>query len=488
MQTNDDIDDLKERRICCDCIGDGYLRAQIKTADDLGRCDYCDSDEEMPTITIEELASEISAALERHYRRTDTEPDGLEYTMIKEGLMDWDRHGEPVAQVIAEAAMIRDEAAEHIRLVLEEENTDMERAQMGEEGPFDEDAHYEEAEIDDIEFQAEWRQFERSLGTETRYFNRFAEAVLNLVFENIEGAKARRGRLIIRTAGPGTDLTALFRARVFQSDDRLEGAIKHPDQEVGAPPTSAAASGRMNARGISVFYGATDAAIALAEVRPPVGSRVVVGRFDILRPVRLLDVDALKSLMVEGSIFDPGHARRQERARFLRRLSARITMPVMPEDEGTRYLVTQAMADYLVSRSDLQLDGILYRSVQADVAGHNVVLFHRAARCEALVLPAGTELKASLHHHSEDGVEPDYWVWEEVPAPEKKKAKTDDGFPAFDLLLDHPLDRLTSDDRPSTLRIDTKSVTVHHVRAVSFQTDVHTVKRHRSEKRKTGEF
>ena len=39
----------------------------------------------------------------------------------------------------------------------------------------------------------------------------------------------------------------------------------------------------MNAQGIAVFYGAGDVETALAEVRPPVGSRVVTAEFEIIR-------------------------------------------------------------------------------------------------------------------------------------------------------------------------------------------------------------
>jgi hypothetical protein len=72
-----------------------------------------------------------------------------------------------------------------------------------------------------------------------------------------------------------------------------------PDRHLGSPPSGAAAAGRMNARGISVFYGANDPRVALAEVRPPVGSRVAVARFEIIRPLRLLDLTALSDATVE---------------------------------------------------------------------------------------------------------------------------------------------------------------------------------------------
>jgi len=65
-----------------------------------------------------------------------------------------------------------------------------------------------------------------------------------------------------------------------------------------------------------VFYGATDPDVALAEIRPPVGSRVVVGKFGLQRPLRLLDVAALESVFVKGSIFDGGYIRRLEQAKF----------------------------------------------------------------------------------------------------------------------------------------------------------------------------
>lgn len=96
----------------------------------------------------------------------------------------------------------------------------------------------------------------------------------------------------------------------------------------------------MNARSISVFYGANDPLVALAEVRPPVGCTVSVARFLIIRPIKLLNLTALRDAMTEGSIFDPHHLDRLQRAAFLRQLSDRITMPVVPDDEELGYLVT----------------------------------------------------------------------------------------------------------------------------------------------------
>jgi len=157
----------------------------------------------------------------------------------------------------------------------------------------------------------------------------------------------------------------------------------------------------MNAAGIAVFYGATDPDVALAEVQPPVGSKVLIGQFELLRPLKLLDLEALEQLAADkGSIFDPDYVNRLERTAFLRGLSQRIARPVMPDDRDIDFLPTQAIADFLAAVADPPLDGIVYPSVQvgppsgssARVFGgrkdrRNVALFPRAARVQALDIP-----------------------------------------------------------------------------------------------------
>ena len=135
----------------------------------------------------------------------------------------------------------------------------------------------------------------------------------------------------------------------------------------------------MNARGVSVFYGANDPRVAIAEVRPPVGSQVAVARFEIVRPLRLLDLTALRTVSEGGSIFDPELASQMERAMFLRSLSQRLTRPVMPDDEDFDYLPTQAIADFLATQNQPTIDGIMFPSVQVAGDALNVVLFYKGS-------------------------------------------------------------------------------------------------------------
>jgi hypothetical protein len=238
----------------------------------------------------------------------------------------------------------------------------------------------------------------------------------------------------------------------------LEKALERPDIESGPPPFEMATAGRMNARGISVFYGATEANVALAEIRPPVGSRVLIGKFELLRPMRLLDVAALESVFVKGSIFDAGYIRRLEQAKFLGHLSRRITMPVMPDDEPSNYLITQAIADYLAA--EVKLDGIIYPSAQAGENAQNVVLFRHAARVREMELPPETEISAQLYQDTEEGRESDYWVWEEVPPPEPPEAGDPNEAPLRRVLQPSISARhADTDGREATLHLALASIT-----------------------------
>jgi hypothetical protein len=91
----------------------------------------------------------------------------------------------------------------------------------------------------------------------------------------------------------------------------------------------------MNARGISVFYGSSNIETAMGEVRPPVGSHVLCGRFDVIRPLRLLNLKALDTVTVSGSVFDPEYAASTGMAQFLKTLGDLMVRPVMPEAEHT---------------------------------------------------------------------------------------------------------------------------------------------------------
>jgi hypothetical protein len=328
------------------------------------------------------------------------------------------------------------------------------------------------------DFNADWFDLERSLKAEARFFNKDAERTLKSIFEGIHGHQTKAGRPIVVDAGPGTDFAMFYRARVFQAEEELREAMKRPDAALGPPPRSRTVAGRMNAMGIAVFYGATHSAVALAEVRPPVGSKVLIAGFEVIRPLKLLDLVSIADLAdEEGSLFDDVHRRRLQRAQFLRELGERLSKPVLPHDEPLDYLPTQAVADFLASADDPPLDGIIYPSVQ-DGPSHpirwiqgdrhryrcNVVLFHKAARVQSLNEAVDIEVSdnsgVSLPDVPDDGPDVEYAVW---VANEKDRQATGEKDDADDAALKF------------------SSLEVHYVRGVKIDTTSSSVPRYARE-------
>jgi hypothetical protein len=272
-------------------------------------------------------------------------------------------------------------------------------------------------------------------------------------------------------------------ARVFQSDEPLKKALCRPDQELGSPPPRVAAAGRMNARGISVFYGATTRDVALAEVRPPVGSYVALATFRITRSLRVLDLSALENVVDGGSIFDSTLRQRLERVAFLQSLGRKLTRPVMPDDQEFDYLATQAVADFLATENEPTLDGILFKSTQSE-EGDNIVLFHKASRVKSMDLPAGIELHADTVSYDSDGGYPDYNVWEHILVLEEAESPPRQS--PWGVAFHHV--REDEDARADTLDVIPTSVEVHHVQKVKVECVGHRVERHRHQMRKGDTF
>jgi hypothetical protein len=330
--------------LCFECVGEEFLQGEIMKNGLDGTCFYCGRDGK--TFSIDQMADLVHDAIREFFTR-----DWSDAGRPGEGLLHIERRS--IADVINDEAQTGADAAEDIRCVIKE-RLDLEAcsryvpAVTEGQDPFGPDAYYTKKETPNTwDFEGYWYSFEESLKTETRYFNRTAETILQLIFGGIDRHNTRSGRPIIVEAGPELELTMLYRARVFETKQELSRAMKRPDKHLGPPPQSLATTGRMNAAGIAVFYGATNKTVALAEVRPPVGSRVLIGGFRIIRPLKLLDLEALEFVDdEEGSIFDGVFVARSKRAQFLRGLSRLISRPVMPGDQPRDYLPTQAVATF----------------------------------------------------------------------------------------------------------------------------------------------
>ena len=153
--------EIDHRVLCSACIGDDFLSAEIARHGEPDVCDYCNNDGVVASIG--ELADRVETTFDSHYRRTSPEPSEFEYALMKEGIRDWDRDGDPVIQVISEAAQIDERPAEDIREMLANRHADWERAKMGEECPFDKESYYTESEPDDCKYKESWSDYETSI-------------------------------------------------------------------------------------------------------------------------------------------------------------------------------------------------------------------------------------------------------------------------------------------------------------------------------------
>jgi hypothetical protein len=480
MEGDEEEELLEAKRICTKCVGEPYLKALIQRQGKLGTCSYCGATGARG-FTVAQVVDEIEAAFENHYYRTSDQPDFEEDAAIRYGYSEFQRSGLPTSEAIQQAAMIDAIPADEITEILSDRHYDLELAKMGEESDFDASAHYAPLEVqDDGLIQEVWKRFERVVKSEARYFSRAAAATLAGVFDGVCDLRTKAGASVVRLAGPGHPLASLYRARVLQSRETLEEALMRPDIQVGPPASHLARAGRMNARGVPVFYGATQWEVALAEVRPPVGSDVVIASFEILRPLRLLDVHALQDVFVTGSVFDPTLADRARRAQFLKKLSRRIVAPVMPDVEEAEYLATQAMAEFLADSSDLDLDGIYFPSVQRRSKGANVVLFHKASRTQLLDIPKDAEIEAFLQTGYGEDPEPAVWhVVEVTPNPEDAPVAPARPHSPWQGLEFETWKESDEDERVLSLKVDVSSIVVRHIEAVSFRSSLVPVSRSR---------
>lgn len=468
----EDDEKLRDKRICAGCVGEPFLNQLIVKNGQKGNCGYCTNTDW--TITLGDMAKIVDTAFQQHFVRTANEPDSMQYRMMHdpEGDYNWYREGMPIAEAISSEAQIPDEAAEEIAELLSDKYGDFNSAAMGEETEYDGDSQYDRKKIGFGDWSEDWRNFERALRTESRFFSQSATAYLSSLFGDLDRFFQLNGAPVIVEAGPGKPLAGLYRARVFQSKAGLMTALQDLSCELASPPALKAIAGRMNARGISVFYGATSSKVAVAEIRPPVGSNVVVGQFQIVRPLRLLDIRALKEIAADGSIFDPTYAPLLEKVSFLQTLEERITRPIMPDDESLDYLVTQAVADYLATSTKHPLDGLIYRSAQRSKDGENVVLFHKASRVEPFDRPEGTKVETYAGYHDEDGWVTEYRVVERVPPPRQPAP----GGPLENIM--HVINWEPDpnfDDRTVTLKVDPDTVTIEYIKEVEFDTKSHPV-------------
>ena len=463
--------------VCYDCIGDVCLTNDVKRQGVSARCAYCR--EERESLTLEELASRIRDVFEKHFVRYSSprEYDGTQGESpfdVSSGLRRWDRNPRTLYVIIKEMTNIDIPLLDDVLELIHDGQRKYKDVRSGADSSAFRGTLYIERGPDSGAFLKDWNDFVRGIQYHSRFLNREAEIKLKRIFGNISIHKDHSGQRAIRYIDPADESFSIWRARKAHSYEEVETILNFPSAQIGTPPAKSASSGRMNPKGVPVFYGATCPSTCIAEIRPPVGSYAVVGQFKLLKPVRLLDLDVLADIEVQGSYFDPSYSEKKGRAAFFKRLVSEVSRPVMPDDEESEYLKTQVIADYLANIMPPGLHGIIYRSAQTNARGQSLVLFNHASGNLTYTLPSGTRVSASVSYKNRYSEK--YWNRLEVtvshPSYMGTRASLVPG-PVFDSYLTELAGEGEPDDRTSSsddffLRLDLGSVRVSVIKRVDY--------------------
>lgn len=368
--------------VCPRCFEDGALKARVRDLrSEADENSNCSKHEATSGVSLDAVAQLVDVAFRENYSVSD-HYDGMANEYFGEGMYH-------IVETMTGAS--DPEVVQAICDKLLEEDAYNENSYFDARF-FRDDAAYVRDYNGNIEQSAKWDDFRRKIQFGQRFFNTDAKTLLAGIFDKIHLARDvdRRSPLVtIRT----TD-TLLYRARIVGNGQDEEEIADNPAEQLGPPPESLRRQGRMNAAGILAFYGAFDQPTCLAELRPPVGSRIAVAAFRPTRPLVLLDMNRFRAPPKERNVFSKAYAARMSQWLFMQRFVTEISAPILPADEVFEYIPTQVVAEYLANHHNFgpssthkSIDGLIYPSAQRstsrqDMLACNVVLFGPAAMVE----------------------------------------------------------------------------------------------------------
>lgn len=449
--------------ICSNCISDKFLSKEIE---DDGHPNDCTSCEDMDSACwpLEQLAERVKVVFDSNYTLTSSEPDAWQYALMrdKESNYVWERAGDSVISIVEDLTGLSEEIAGDL-IDFWDDGSYHDYTNPHDQSSYGPEARYISSRPvhDDIELR--WKRIQEDLLHRSRFFSHSIASFLDDLFTGVQDLKSFDGP-VIETHSP-VDFQGLFRARIAYDDDEVRRIIEGLPDQLGPLRGRAVSAGRMNAAGVTVMYGALQEATCIAELRAPVGSIVVTGKFNLLRPIRILNLRRLERCYGQVSLFDPDVQKSSDRMAFLRSLSARLSVPVFSHTAHLDYLSTQCIAEY-ISAMEPQIDGVAFASAQAGKKATNLVLYDHACRVEPFPYPAGTTTEL-IPAYDEDGERDGHTLIlsvSESSANELTK-NTDSGI--SDFLSTNDEDAKISAPT-ATLSLDIRSIRVHQVKAVEY--------------------
>lgn len=171
------------------------------------------------------------------------------------------------------------------------------------------------------------------------------------------------------------------------------------------PLPNSATEGRANPKGIPCLYLATDCKTAMSEVRPWIGKKISLAKFQTVRDLRIV---ACNQAATQGVPLIVGEISKEKREELLwAEIGKAFSEPISPDDSTADYAPTQLLCEYFKT---LGLDGVAYKSRLGE--GDNLALFD---------LDSAEVIETSLHKAS--GVSFDFSEIDEPISIPPKKAK-----------------------------------------------------------------
>jgi hypothetical protein len=447
-----------ESRICGKCVGDDYLRTKIRDEGEKAPCASCER--ERSTISVEELGELVHQVFKKYARRAEPRP--------------FEPAGKTPKELIEEILECEPDLTQALLDYLWDSHHLP--ADNPESDWYDEYCEDFELEARPSSSHAEaWNEFVHEAKYRGRFFNDQAWQYLDDLLTPLLRGDLHDGFPPIVTIGAeDSPIRTIYRGRAAPTVADLKTIYANPARELAPPPAESRMANRLNAAGVSVFYGSLDIETCVAEVRPSVGGGVVVGKFKFLSPVRLLDFRMVDNSAARLSRFDPEFSDKVGYGRLVRRLHNIIRAPVLPNSEAIDYVPTQMIAEYLASNG---IDGMLYvssllnredpddedgyvRVREADRKGVNVALFGGAA--------------VVVH----DRAAPKYWIVAiEEPLRDFTSTQFVDARPIEQTADTNPLEYPDFDDAlEPTLRLaNKKPLTFSRVRGISYEIETFDV-------------
>lgn len=347
--------------VCVNCINNKDYKNYIKSTGKKRKCSYCSNTKKC--IDIESLANEVDDDYRDKFKLTNDFLDG-----------------DTPSHLISEMLGLDNKSiADHLVSILSEREE--RNVNQGADAMYDADSLYtSQPNYGNFgEYMEIWEWFCSDIKHRTRFFNNEFIDKFNDLFNDLDRFKYNDISCIREININDTDAT-FYRARRIKNENEKQAILNHPENKLSAPPPKLAQTGRMNPRGVPVFYGAYDIKTCIAEIRASVTENIISGQFKLNKSITVLDLTILKDIEEPPCYQGDDIDKLQGAFYFLRQFSSEITKPIHSDDSELEYLPSQAFSEYLSNYYKIKIDAIIYPSTQTNNKGRNIALLSHVSQ------------------------------------------------------------------------------------------------------------